>query len=105
AALPSLSNTPSLSPIRRKGKEKETTETNAAPMSPKKSNEINTGRQADSTASAAVNKSITLGSFCHLPPYLRLYDVLKATHANYKVRAPVLLKQSSAHLLMGSKGY
>ncbi|XP_035993085.1 huntingtin isoform X2 [Fundulus heteroclitus] len=85
AALPSLSNTPSLSPIRRKGKEKETSEANAAPMSPKKSNEVNTGRQADSTASAAVNKSITLGSFYHLPPYLKLYDVLKATHANYKV--------------------
>uniref|UniRef100_A0A3Q2PKZ4 Huntingtin n=1 Tax=Fundulus heteroclitus TaxID=8078 RepID=A0A3Q2PKZ4_FUNHE len=80
AALPSLSNTPSLSPIRRKGKEKETSEANAAPMSPKKSNEVNTG-----SSSHPVNKSITLGSFYHLPPYLKLYDVLKATHANYKV--------------------
>ncbi|KAM9314624.1 huntingtin isoform 2-T2 [Pholidichthys leucotaenia] len=85
AALPSLSNTPSLSPIRRKGKEKETAEPNAAPMSPKKSNEANTGRPADGTGSTAVNKSTTLGSFYHLPPYLKLYDVLKATHANYKV--------------------
>ncbi|XP_044202216.1 huntingtin isoform X1 [Thunnus albacares] len=85
ATLPSLTNTPSLSPIRRKGKEKEVAEPSVAPMSPKKSNEVNTGRQADGTSSAAVNKSTTLGSFYHLPPYLKLYDVLKATHANYKV--------------------
>ncbi|XP_029950851.1 huntingtin isoform X2 [Salarias fasciatus] len=85
AALPSLSNTPSLSPIRRKGKDKDAAEPGAAPMSPKKSNELNTGRPSDGTGSAAVNKSTTLGSFYHLPPYLKLYDVLKATHANYKV--------------------
>ncbi|XP_044046448.1 huntingtin isoform X2 [Siniperca chuatsi] len=85
ATLPSLSNTPSLSPIRRKGKEKEAAEPSAAPMSPKKSNEVNTGRPADSTGSTAINKSTTLGNFYHLPPYLKLYDVLKATHANYKV--------------------
>ncbi|XP_041641127.1 huntingtin isoform X2 [Cheilinus undulatus] len=85
ATLPSLSNTPSLSPIRRKGKEKETAEPSAAPMSPKKSNEVNTGRPADNTGSTAVNKSTTLGNFYHLPPYLKLYDVLKATHANFKV--------------------
>ncbi|XP_028270333.1 huntingtin isoform X6 [Parambassis ranga] len=85
AALPSLSNTPSLSPIRRKGKEKEATEPSTAPMSPKKSNEVNTGRPGDGTGSTAVNKSTTFGSFYHLPPYLKLYDVLKATHANYKV--------------------
>uniref|UniRef100_A0A8C9ZP28 Huntingtin n=1 Tax=Sander lucioperca TaxID=283035 RepID=A0A8C9ZP28_SANLU len=86
ATLPSLSNTPSLSPIRRKGKEKDVAEPSAAPMSPKKSNEVNTaGRPADSTGSTAVNKSTTLGNFYHLPPYLKLYDVLKATHANYKV--------------------
>ncbi|KAF3687242.1 Huntingtin Huntington disease protein -like protein [Channa argus] len=83
--LPSLSNTPSLSPIRRKGKEKDGAEPTTAPMSPKKSNEVNTGRPADSTGSTAVNKSTTFGSFYHLPPYLKLYDVLKATHANYKV--------------------
>lgn len=86
ATLPSLTNTPSLSPIRRKGKEKEAAEPSAAPLSPKKGNEANTGRPADSTGSTAINKSITLGSFYHLPPYLKLYDVLKATHANYKVR-------------------
>uniref|UniRef100_A0A3Q3WBD7 Uncharacterized protein n=1 Tax=Mola mola TaxID=94237 RepID=A0A3Q3WBD7_MOLML len=85
ATLPSLTNTPSLSPIRRKGKEKEAAEPSAAPLSPKKGNEANTGRPADSTGSTAINKSITLGSFYHLPPYLKLYDVLKATHANYKV--------------------
>ncbi|XP_028309494.1 huntingtin isoform X2 [Gouania willdenowi] len=84
AALPSLSNTPSLSPIRRKGKEKDSAEP-SAPMSPKKSNEVNTGRPTDSTGSLAVNKSTTIGSFYHLPPYLKLYDVLKATHTNYKV--------------------
>ena len=43
ATLPSLSNTPSLSPIRRKGKEKDVAEPSAVPMSPKKSNEVNTG--------------------------------------------------------------
>ncbi|KAG8015101.1 Huntingtin, partial [Nibea albiflora] len=86
ATLPSLSNTPSLSPIRRKGKEKDAAEPSVAPMSPKKGNEVNTaGRPADSTGSAAINKSTTLGNFYHLPPYLKLYDVLKATHANYKV--------------------
>lgn len=42
ATLPSLSNAPSLSPIRRKGKEKEA-EPNSAPLSPKKANDINTG--------------------------------------------------------------
>ncbi|XP_029308896.1 huntingtin isoform X7 [Cottoperca gobio] len=85
ATLPSLSNTPSLSPIRRKGKEKDAAEPSAAPMSPKKSIEINTGRPADGTGSTAVNKSTTLGNFYHLPTYLKLYDVLKATHANFKV--------------------
>uniref|UniRef100_A0AAQ4PS91 Huntingtin n=1 Tax=Gasterosteus aculeatus aculeatus TaxID=481459 RepID=A0AAQ4PS91_GASAC len=86
ATLPSLSNTPSLSPIRRKGKEKDAAEPSAAPMSPKKSNEVNTaGRPADGTGLTAVNKSTTFGNFYHLPPYLKLYDVLKATHANFKV--------------------
>uniref|UniRef100_A0A8C1HJR8 Huntingtin n=1 Tax=Cyprinus carpio carpio TaxID=630221 RepID=A0A8C1HJR8_CYPCA len=78
ATLPSLGNTPSLSPIRRKGKEKEMTEPSTTPMSPKKGGEAN-------TATPAVNKSTNLGSFYHLPPYLKLYDALRATHANYKV--------------------
>uniref|UniRef100_A0A4W5LEJ8 Uncharacterized protein n=1 Tax=Hucho hucho TaxID=62062 RepID=A0A4W5LEJ8_9TELE len=44
------------------------------------------GRPTDSTGSTAnVNKSTTLGSFYHLPTYLKLYDILKATHTNYKV--------------------
>ncbi|XP_035282540.1 huntingtin-like isoform X3 [Anguilla anguilla] len=86
ASLPSLANTPSLSPIRRKGKEKEATDTGSAPMSPKKSGEVNpASRPTENTGSATINKSSTLGSFYHLPPYLKLYDVLKATHANYKV--------------------
>lgn len=85
ATLPSLSNTPSLSPIRRKGKEKDMTEQSSTPMSPKKGGETNTGRAADSTATAVVNKSTTLGSFYHLPTYLKLYDALRATHANFKV--------------------
>ncbi|CAM4482916.1 unnamed protein product [Leuciscus chuanchicus] len=85
ATLPSLANTPSLSPIRRKGKEKEMTEPSNTPISPKKGGETNTGRAADSTTIAAVNKSTTMGSFYHLPPYLKLYDALRATHANYKV--------------------
>ncbi|MBN3316754.1 HD protein, partial [Atractosteus spatula] len=86
ATLPSLANTPSLSPIRRKGKEKEPAEQAAAPMSPKKSSESNpAARPADTTGTNSINKSSTLGNFYHLPPYLKLYDVLKATHANYKV--------------------
>ncbi|XP_065121575.1 huntingtin isoform X3 [Paramisgurnus dabryanus] len=85
ATLPSLSNTPSLSPIRRKGKEKDMTEQSSTPMSPKKGGETNTGRAADSTATTVVNKSTTLGSFYHLPTYLKLYDALRATHANFKV--------------------
>ncbi|XP_031415878.1 huntingtin isoform X2 [Clupea harengus] len=85
ASLPSLANPPSLSPIRRKGKDKDMAEPSIAPMSPKKGGDSNTGRPADSTVAAPVNKSTTLGSFYHLPPYLKLYDVLKATYANYKV--------------------
>ncbi|CAG03293.1 unnamed protein product, partial [Tetraodon nigroviridis] len=85
ATLPSLTTTPSLSPIRRKGKEKDAVDSSAAPLSPKKSSEANTGRPTDSAGSTAINKSTTLGSFYHLPPYLKLYDVLKATHANFKV--------------------
>lgn len=85
ATLPSLSNTPSLSPIRRKGKEKDLGDPSAAPMSPKKSGEVNTGRPADNTGSTTVNKSTTLGNFYYLPTYLKLYDVLKATYTNYKV--------------------
>ncbi|KAJ8416476.1 hypothetical protein AAFF_G00357640 [Aldrovandia affinis] len=86
ATLPSLANTPSLSPIRRKGKDKEVAETGSAPMSPKKSSDGNpASRPAESTGLTTISKSSTLGSFYHLPPYLKLYDVLKATHANYKV--------------------
>nr|AGS58213.1 huntingtin [Clarias batrachus] len=85
ASLPSLANTPSLSPIRRKGKEKDTTEPSNTPMSPKKGGETNAGRAADNTSTAPASKSTSVGSFYHLPPYLKLYDVLKATHANYKV--------------------
>ncbi|XP_056135883.1 huntingtin [Lampris incognitus] len=85
ATLPSLANTPSLSPIRRKGKEKEVAEPSTTPMSPKKSSETTTGRPTDNTGSTVVSKSTTLGNFYHLPPYLKLYDVLKATHANFKV--------------------
>ncbi|TSK22541.1 Huntingtin [Bagarius yarrelli] len=85
ATLPSLTNTPSLSPIRRKGKERDTNEPSNTPMSPKKGGETNAGRPADSTSTAPASKSSSVGSFYHLPPYLKLYDVLKATHANYKV--------------------
>ncbi|XP_006128324.1 huntingtin isoform X5 [Pelodiscus sinensis] len=86
AALPSLSNPPSLSPIRRKGKEREPVEQTSVPMSPKKGSEINpAARQTDTSGPAPTSKSSLLGSFYHLPSYLKLYDVLKATHANYKV--------------------
>lgn len=44
AALPSLTNPPSLSPIRRKGKEKEPGEQASAPLSPKKGSEASAGR-------------------------------------------------------------
>ena len=42
-------------------------------------------RQAEASGPVTANKSSSLGSFYHLPSYLRLHDVLKATHANYKV--------------------
>ncbi|KAM4051263.1 huntingtin isoform 3-T3 [Anomaloglossus baeobatrachus] len=84
ATLPSLTNPPSLSPIRRKGKEKESVEQTAVPLSPKKSTDSTpASRQADASGPAQASKS--LGSFYHLPSYLKLYDVLKATYANYKV--------------------
>lgn len=50
------------------------------------------GRPTESTGSTAVHKSSTLGSFYHLPPYLKLYDVLKATHANFKVHLYIYFK-------------
>lgn len=50
------------------------------------------GRPTESTGSTAVHKSSTLGSFYHLPPYLKLYDVLKATHANFKVHLYICFK-------------
>uniref|UniRef100_A0A669P4L9 Huntingtin n=1 Tax=Phasianus colchicus TaxID=9054 RepID=A0A669P4L9_PHACC len=85
-ALPSLTNPPSLSPIRRKGKEKEPVEQVSVPMSPKKGGETSPAtRQTDASAPATTSKSSSVGSFYHLPSYLKLYDVLKATHANYKV--------------------
>ncbi|XP_054855013.1 huntingtin isoform X2 [Eublepharis macularius] len=87
ATLPSLTNPPSLSPIRRKGKEKEVVEqASVAIMSPKKSGENSSApRQMDASGPAPTSKSSLLGNFYHLPSYLKLYDVLKATHANYKV--------------------
>uniref|UniRef100_A0A8C0WEB4 Huntingtin n=1 Tax=Castor canadensis TaxID=51338 RepID=A0A8C0WEB4_CASCN len=86
AALPSLTNPPSLSPIRRKGKEKEPGEQASAPLSPKKGGEASAAsRQSDTSGPVTASKSSSLGSFYHLPSYLKLHDVLKATHANYKV--------------------
>ncbi|XP_070228889.1 huntingtin isoform X4 [Bos mutus] len=86
AALPSLTNPPSLSPIRRKGKEKEPGEQASVPVSPKKGSEASpASRPPETSGPVATNKSSSLGSFCHLPSYLKLHDVLKATHANYKV--------------------
>ncbi|XP_054544203.1 huntingtin isoform X3 [Talpa occidentalis] len=86
AALPSLTNPPSLSPIRRKGKEREPGEQTSVPSSPKKGNEASpASRQSETSGPVTANKSSSLGSFCHLPSYLKLHDVLKATHANYKV--------------------
>ncbi|NXJ12059.1 HD protein, partial [Odontophorus gujanensis] len=86
AALPSLTNTPSLSPIRRRGKEREPVEQASVPMSPKKGGETSPAtRQTDASGPAPTSKSSSVGSFYHLPSYLKLYDVLKATHANYKV--------------------
>ncbi|KAM7156171.1 huntingtin isoform 1-T1 [Molossus nigricans] len=86
AALPSLTNPPSLSPIRRKGKEKEPAEQASVPLSPRKGSDASSAsRQSDASGPVAVNKSSSLGSFYHLPSYLKLHDVLKATHANYKV--------------------
>ncbi|XP_063313793.1 huntingtin [Pelobates fuscus] len=84
ATLPSLTNPPSLSPIRRKGKERESAEQTAVPLSPKKVSEATpASRQAEASGPTQTSKS--LGSFYHLPSYLKLYDVLKATYANYKV--------------------
>ncbi|XP_006875391.1 PREDICTED: huntingtin [Chrysochloris asiatica] len=86
AALPSLTNPPSLSPIRRKGKDKEAGEQASVPSSPKKGVEAApASKQSDTSGPVTTSKSSSLGSFYHLPSYLKLHDVLKATHANYKV--------------------
>uniref|UniRef100_A0A670ZHB4 Huntingtin n=1 Tax=Pseudonaja textilis TaxID=8673 RepID=A0A670ZHB4_PSETE len=87
ATLPSLTNPPSLSPIRRKAKEKEVAEQTMVAISPKKTSENSPApRPSDTSSSAPPSKSSsTLGNFYHLPSYLKLYDVLKATYANYKV--------------------
>ncbi|XP_070613102.1 huntingtin isoform X1 [Erythrolamprus reginae] len=87
ATLPSLTNPPSLSPIRRKTKEKEVTDQTTVAISPKKTSENSPApRPSDTSSSTPPSKSSsTLGNFYHLPSYLKLYDVLKATYANYKV--------------------
>uniref|UniRef100_A0A8C6NGI5 Huntingtin n=1 Tax=Melopsittacus undulatus TaxID=13146 RepID=A0A8C6NGI5_MELUD len=91
AALPSLTNPPSLSPIRRKGKEREAVEQASVPMSPKKGGEASPApRQTDAAGPVPTSKSSSVGSFYHLPSYLKLYDVLKATHANYKCVEEIL---------------
>lgn len=55
-------------------------------MSPKKVGEASAAsRQSDTSGPVTASKSSSLGSFYHLPSYLKLHDVLKATHANYKV--------------------
>lgn len=85
-SLQSLTNTSTLSPIRRKGKEKEPVEQTAAPLSPKKTNEANpASRPVETAGTTPASKSTSVGNFYHLPSYLKLYDVLKATYANYKV--------------------
>ncbi|XP_043918860.1 huntingtin isoform X2 [Protopterus annectens] len=85
-SLQSLANTSSLSPIRRKGKEKEPVEQAAAPLSPKKTSETNAAsRPVETAGTTPTSKSTSVGNFYHLPLYLKLYDVLKATYANYKV--------------------
>ncbi|KAJ8272123.1 hypothetical protein COCON_G00109820 [Conger conger] len=83
--LDEMAPAPPPSPIRRKSKDKEPAEPTGAPMSPKRSSEGNPAGRAADAAGTATLKSTTLGSFYHLPPYLKLHDVLKATHANYKV--------------------
>ncbi|KAL7976412.1 hypothetical protein Chor_015476 [Crotalus horridus] len=92
ATLPSLTNPPSLSPIRRKGKEKDVAEQATVAISPKKTSENSPApRQSDIPSSAPPSKSSsTLGNFYHLPAYLKLYDVLKATYANYKYVEEIL---------------
>lgn len=42
-------------------------------------------RPSETSGPVPATKSSSLGSFYHLPSYLKLHDVLKATHANYKV--------------------
>uniref|UniRef100_A0A670ZHJ8 Huntingtin n=1 Tax=Pseudonaja textilis TaxID=8673 RepID=A0A670ZHJ8_PSETE len=92
ATLPSLTNPPSLSPIRRKAKEKEVAEQTMVAISPKKTSENSPApRPSDTSSSAPPSKSSsTLGNFYHLPSYLKLYDVLKATYANYKYVEEIL---------------
>lgn len=66
ATLPSLSNAPSLSPIRRKGKEKDAAEPSAAPLSPKKASEVNTGTHTQKERGDLLCKSVILPSHANV---------------------------------------
>ncbi|XP_070540509.1 huntingtin-like isoform X2 [Ptychodera flava] len=94
-SLPSLPTGTSLSPIKKKtkGKEKEVPEQTSAPtLSPAKTlpskdsaklGEKHDGAEKDSKD---IKSSKTqLGAFFHLPQYMRLYEVLKGAHSNYKI--------------------
>uniref|UniRef100_UPI00358E7878 huntingtin isoform X3 n=1 Tax=Myxine glutinosa TaxID=7769 RepID=UPI00358E7878 len=93
-SLPTLPNAPSLSPMRKKGKEKESGETGVTSTvtSPKKATEQSSAgaKPTDVPAGATSKTAPHLGTFHNLPPYIRLYDILKATYTNYKVSLDLL---------------
>ncbi|CAN8023979.1 unnamed protein product [Ixodes persulcatus] len=72
-----LSGSPALSPIRRRSRGRED-----APASTGNTAKATTGKPASEVASKT---PVGLGHFASLPQYLKLYEVLKAAHSNYKV--------------------
>ncbi|XP_040360648.1 huntingtin isoform X2 [Ixodes scapularis] len=72
-----LSGSPALSPIRRRSRGRED-----APASTGNTAKAATGKPASEVASKT---PVGLGHFASLPQYLKLYEVLKAAHSNYKV--------------------
>ncbi|XP_078717925.1 huntingtin isoform X2 [Lampetra fluviatilis] len=88
--LPTLPSAPSLSPIRKKTKERDAVEFPPAPASPRKPGEPGAGKAGEGSGGGVGRSVPLLGGFYHLPHYVRLHDILKATYTNYKMSLDML---------------
>ncbi|KAK3095770.1 hypothetical protein FSP39_018831 [Pinctada imbricata] len=83
-SLPSLPNTPSLSPIKRKAKgDKEGSGSGTMGSTPDKGSKQQ--KEKDKESEKEKSKKDTLGMFYNSPHYMKLFDVIKGAFSNYKV--------------------